>query len=180
MIDVIEIPNWDAMELYSLLEEHGLVSGAIKRDPTSLAGLAKSAKFYAWIRNDDPMAVMLEVPSPEPGILELLLVPMDRELGKTYRTEVAEMSPALRERWFASYRRVQAMIPASRVNMQRCMKALGFLEETRHGMGLRGMVQLGGGSPEAMIAFGLLESDPLKVYGERPDKAEFAELTINA
>ena len=121
------------------------------------------------------MAILIEFPSSEPGVLDVMLVPLDRELGRTYRMEVAKMAASLRERWFKTHRRVQALVPASRVNMQRCMRALGFQEETRHGVGMRGMIQLGGAPPEAMLVYGLLEGDPFKVYGSDTDRAKIAD-----
>ena len=179
MIEILEVPSWSPEDLYTLLDEHGLISGALKRNPLLLNGLAEGGAFYAWIRNDEPMAILIEFPSSEPEVLDVVLVPLDRELGKTYRMEVAKMSATLRERWFMSYRRVQALVPASRVNMQRCMRALGFQEETRHGIGMRGMIQLGGSPPEAMLVYGLLEGDPFKVYGSDTDKAKIADETEN-
>lgn len=166
MIETLETPAWDPSDLYNLLEEHGLISGAFKSYPVMLNSIAGHSRFSVWIRGEDPVAVMLEMPEPEPGTLNIMLIPLDKELGRTYRVEVADLAKKLRPIWFESYRRVQAMVPASRVNMQRCLKALGFQEETRHGVGMRGLVQLGSSAPEAMLIYGLLESDPHKVWAE--------------
>jgi hypothetical protein len=69
-------------------------------------------------------------------------------------------------------RRVQAQVPASRVNMQRIMRNMGFKLETP--AGLRGAIQLGENPPEAMLIYGLIPSDPMKVAVQ--DAVQVAEV----
>lgn len=162
VLELTELPDFDPEELDEHFRKHGLVSGAIHRNPMLVAGLARAATFVVWHRDEDIQALMVEIPHPEPGVMDVLIIPEDRGLGKDGRREIVELSHKLRERWFSEQglRRVQAMVPYSRVNMQRVLKALGFLEETRRNMGLRGLVALGRNRPEPMAVYGLLEADP--------------------
>jgi len=45
------------------------------------------------------------------------------------------------------------------------MKAMGFIEETKHDVGLRGGIRLGR-KPEGLVLYGLLDSDPVKKYAD--------------
>ena len=166
MITIEQIDAPTPMDLWDLMDRHNLLSVALRANPGIVANMCGTGKFWIWHEDGNPLALQMEFRLGDPEVIDLMLVPEDRWLGKR-REEVAELAGGLRERWFGpgGARRVQAAIPASRVNLHRITKSLGFIEETRHDVGLRGGVRLGKKS-EGLVLYGLLPHDPIKVYGE--------------
>lgn len=161
MLEIIEIPNPNPAELWEILERHGLLSAVLKINPWIVANMCKHGQFCIWHEDGRPLALQLEHLSPDPEVLEILIVPEDRGLGKR-KAEISDLQPIMRNRWFPHFRRVQSSVPASRVNIHRIVKSLGFTEETRRDIGLRDGIKLGH-TPEGVVLYGLLPADPLKV-----------------
>lgn len=130
--------------------------------PGLIAHLQMASSYCIWNDGESALALMLEIPLPEPGTMDIMIIPEDKTLGKK-KDELIEFSHKLRERWFDAMgmTRIQAKVPASRVNMQRIMRNMGFKLETP--AGLRGAIQLGDNPPEGLLIYGLVPSDPIKI-----------------
>ena len=167
MIQLTDIPAPSPQELWGIFEGHNMLSGAFRANPALVGGLCDQARFFIWHVDENPVALHIETRSLEPGVLDILIVPEDKGLGKERRTEIVELGKQLRGMWFDrdGFGRVQAIVPASRVNMQRIARALGFIEETKRGLGMRGAVSFGKKS-EAMLVYGLLPTDPVRQFKE--------------
>lgn len=163
MIQMVAVDAFDAEILLRYLQDHGLLSGAFRRNPGLIAHLQMASSYCIWNDGDSALALMLEIPLPEPHTMDIMVIPEDKALGKK-KEELIEFGHRLRDRWFSAMgmTRVQAKVPASRVNMQRIMRNLGFRLETP--TGLRGAIQLGDNEPEAVLIYGLIPSDPMKVW----------------
>ena len=161
MIQMVAVDAFDAEILFRYLEEHGLLSGAFRRNPGLVAHLQMASSYCIWNDGDQALALMLEIPLPEPHTMDIMIIPEDKTLGKK-KDELIEFSHKLRGRWFDAMEmtRVQAKVPASRVNMQRIMRNLGFKLETP--AGLRDAIQLGENPPEGLLVYGLVPSDPMR------------------
>lgn len=165
MIEIEEITAPNPMDLWELLDRHNLLSGALKANPSLVSGMCQNGNFLIWHEDGTPLALLMEFRSMDPEVIDVLVVPEDRWLGKR-KAEISDLGVWLRERWFGmGFRRVQSSVPASRVNIHRIMKAMGFVEETKHDVGLRGGIRLGR-KPEGLVLYGLLDSDPVKKYAD--------------
>ena len=175
MIQMIAVDAFDVETLFRFMDEHGLISSALRRAPGLLANMQRASSYCIWNDGANPLALMLEIPLPEEGVMELVIIPEDKSLGKQ-RDDLVEFSKKLRGRWFdcLGMRRIQSHVPASRVNMQRIMRWLGFVEETKKGVGLRNAIRLGD-KPEAIIVYGLLEGDPIKITTEHVEVQDAVE-----
>ena len=163
MIQMVAVDAFDAEILFRYLEDHGLLSGAFRRNPGLIAHLQLASSYCIWNDGDSALALMLEIPLPEPHTMDIMIIPEDKALGKK-KEDLIEFSYRLRERWFSAMgmTRIQAKVPASRVNMQRIMRNMGFRLETP--AGLRDAIQLGENPPEGLLIYGLIPSDPMKVF----------------
>lgn len=170
MIQMIAVDAFDAEILFRYLQDHGLLSGAFRRNPGLIASLQMASSYCIWNDGDQALALMLEIPGNEPGAMDIMIIPEDKTLGKR-KDELIDFSHRLRERWFSAMgmRRIQAQVPASRVNMQRIMRNMGFKLETP--AGLRGAIQLGDNPPEGLLIYGLVPSDPMKVVVQDAEHA---------
>lgn len=166
MIAIEPINPPDPINLWELLDKHNMISGALAAKPGMVVNLCNMANFLVWHIDGEPLALQIEVQMPDPEVMEIMLVPEDRWLGKR-RDDVTALQQELRDRWFHALgvRRVQANVPASRVNLHRVFKCLGFVEETRHDIGMRGGIRLGQ-KVEPVVSYGLIETDPVKVWRE--------------
>lgn len=160
MIQMIAVDALDAETLFRYMGEHGLLSEGIKKAPGLMVNLQLASTYCVWNDGKEPLALMLEIPSEEPKCMDIIIIPDDRSLGKR-KNEVIEFGWKLRERWFDALgmRRVEARVPASRVNMQRIMRCLGFKLETPNG--LHNAIKLGE-TPEAILVYGLWKELPMR------------------
>lgn len=163
MIQMIAVDAFDAEVLFRYLEEHGLLSGAFRRNPGLIAHLQMASSYCIWNDGESALALMLEIPLPEPNTMDIMIIPEDKALGKK-KEDLIEFSHKLRDRWFSAMgmTRIQAKVPASRVNMQRIMRNMGFRLETPNG--LRDAIQLGENPPEGLLIYGLVPSDPIRAF----------------
>lgn len=170
---MLAVDAFDAETLFRYMDEHGLVSEALKRVPGLMANLQKASSYCIWNDGKDPLALMLEIPSMEPDCLNVMIIPDDKTLGKK-KNDVIEFGWKLRERWFDCFhmRRVEAKVPASRVNMQRIMRGLGFKLETPNG--LHYAVRLGE-EPESMLIYGLWPELPPRDRVKEPEDVHLKE-----
>lgn len=174
MLNIQQTGAWTPEELYVFFEKHGLLSVGMLENPQRIVDLSMMATFYIWYEEKTPVALMLDLPESEPGIKNIMVIPEDRTMGKRLFNEILDSSIELRDLWFKrmNARRVQSIVPISRVNMQRILRALGFKEETRSGVGIRGMFALNGQDTQAAVIYGLIPSDPIPV--KRKPKEELA------
>jgi len=170
MIHVDQVERWDAVAFGNLLKQHQLLTEPMLHDPMVIPAICANSIFRV-IHDDAPLALVVESLNTQPEVLDLMVIPEDKAIGKR-KDELRALATALRAIWFdhAGFRRVQSMVPISRVNMQRILRSLGFVEETRRKMGVRNLVRLGS-KPEAILIYGLIPSDPLP---ETVDTVEIA------
>lgn len=160
MIELMPIDPPKPQELWGLMDQHNLISTGMLARPGIVADLCRDGEFTIW-HIDTTTVALQTLRADSPGVLRWDLIPTDRHLGKDHRDELRELGPKLREEWFKRCYRVTTMIPASRVNLQRIVHALGFVPETRKGVGLRKAIQFKG-DPEALLVYGLTEDDPVR------------------
>lgn len=162
MIQMVAIDSFEPTTLYEYMEAHGLISSGLKTAPARIIDLQRVTSYCIWNDGDNPLALMLEIPLPEKNCMEIMVIPEDRELGKR-KQEIIEFGHRMRDRWFGALgmRRIQAHVPASRVNMHRIMRSLGFMLETPKG--LRNAIMLGE-NPENLMVYGMLVTDPPRVW----------------
>ena len=168
MIQVKQTGSWTPEEVFLFFERHGLLTLGMQENPQRVIDLSMASTFWIWYDNETPVALMLELPDIEPGVKTLMLVPEDRTMGKRLYNDLVDIAPVLQNLWFneMGLRRVQSVVPVSRVNMQRVLRALGFQEETRRGVGIRGMYALNGQEAQAAIIYGLIPGDKAPKHKE--------------
>lgn len=169
MIQMVAVDALDAQTLFKYMEEHGLISEGFKRAPGLMVNLQMASTYCVWNDGRDPLALMLEIIGDEPKLMEIIIIPDDKSLGKR-KNEIIEFGWKLRERWFGALgmRRVEARVPASRVNMQRIMRGLGFKLETPNG--LHNAINLGE-APESLLIYGLWKELPMRSIVVEPENS---------
>lgn len=169
MIQMIAVDALDVVTLFEYMDNHGLVSEGFKRAPGLMTNLQKACTYCIWNDGKEPLALMLEIMTEEPTQMNVIIIPDDKTLGKK-KNQVIEFGWKLRERWFSALgmSRIESRVPASRVNMQRIMRSLGFKLETPKG--LHNAVQLGD-TPEDVLVYGLWPELPLRMLVEEPQEA---------
>lgn len=163
MIEIMPAPAMQPTELYLHLEKHGLLTEGLFNDPTRLVHMCGISAFYVWSDGDNPVALHIETPTGEPGVMNIVIIPEDKTLGKRLWNDSVAIGAALQLLWFeqGSLRRVQSFVPESRVNMQRIYRAMGFIEETRKQLGLRGYFGFPGKPPQAAQVWSMMKGDPI-------------------
>lgn len=161
-LEIIPIEKIPGGDLYAHLDAHGLITLGMAVHPERLLNLSKVSEFYLWHEDGEPTAMHLETPTGELGVIDVLVLPQDKTMSKRLWNDIAALGDALRHTWFdeRKYTRVQAFVPASRVNVERMLRAIGFMEETKKGQGLRGYFHFISGSQENCHIWSLLASDP--------------------
>lgn len=158
--EIRKLDNFTPQALFGLLQRKHLLTLPIRSNPALLATVAVHGDFYTLNDRETVLAYLIETRSMEPGILDLALVPEDKNLC-LHEGKLAELAPQLRDRWFKAegWEKVQVQVAKSRKNTCRTLKALGFICETRS-IGIRKAVTIGK-EAEALMIYGLLESDPV-------------------
>ena len=161
MIEILPMKPMLPTDLYVHLEKHGLLTLGMQADPSRLVGLCRVSSFFVWSDGEEPVALMIETPTGEPGCINLVIIPEDKTLGKRLWNDSVAIGQGLQLLWFEQngLRRVQAFVPESRVNMQRVFRAMGFIEETRRKLGLRGYFAFDGKEPQAAQIWSLMPGD---------------------
>lgn len=161
-LELIPIDRISGPDLYALMDSHNLITLGMAVGPGRLIQVANGSDFYLWHEDGEPIATQVETRNAEPGILDIALFPEDRTASKRLWNDFRAIGFALRKRWFEEqkFNRVQATVPASRVNTERMLRALGFVEETRKNSGIRDYFTFLNGHRENANIWGLLASDP--------------------
>lgn len=160
-LEILPIDAIAPEELMAAMENHQLVTVGMVVDPARIARMCDMAQFYLWHEDGEPVAVHLECHTDEPGVMSMFILIEDKTASKRLWNDIRALGTALRRRWFddMGLRRVQCMVPESRVNIQRMLRAMGFVEETKRGTGLRGYFMFKNGKTESAQIWSLIESD---------------------
>lgn len=160
-MEILPIDAIEQDELLAALDSHQLTTVGMVLDPARIGRLCSIAQFFLWHEDGEPIAVHLECPTDEPGVMAIFILIEDKTASKRLWNDIRALGTALRSRWFKDMglRRVQCMVPESRVNMQRMLRALAFCEETKRGSGLRGYFMFKTGKMESAQIWGLVDGD---------------------
>lgn len=160
-LELMPIDALEPDELYAVLGHHQLTTVGMMMDEGRMHRICDNAQFFLWHEDGEPTIVHFECPTDEPGIMTLFMLVEDKTASKRLWNDIRALAGVLKKRWFndMGLRRMQCMVPESRVNIQRTLRAMGFVEETKRGMGLRGYFMFTNGKTESAQIWSLTPSD---------------------
>jgi hypothetical protein len=159
--------------LMELLERHHLLPMSIRMNPMAIQAVASSCNIFTVKTDTEVSMAVVEYPGGEPGTARAEFIALQKRIDKVADI-YAEHRELFYDRWFNGYRlhRIDTCIPSTRKQVPRVLKALGFVEETFRGVGIRNAVDFGRG-PESLYLFSLTPADVNKPVAttEKPDEA---------
>jgi hypothetical protein len=177
MLKLTFVQQINGQDLYSLLDHYRCLPRSLANSPLACDAIAAQTRTWTIDTDKESVLLGLEHYSGEPGVMSLRLFTLQREVNQ-HEEHLRELARVFHDGWFhkACLHRVEAVIPASRVGARRCLKWLGFQQETYHGQGRQGCrkaMDFGKG-PEDCLVFGLLEEDPKPWESHTPISVEVA------
>lgn len=154
----------EAEELYRLIARHRLLpihlgEELLLRDLRARA----EAGAFGLVTEDNKVLASTLTYGDAPGSLQFMWIPEVKGIHHR-KQELSDLGQVLRDYWFKQLgaHRVEARVPALRIQTIKALKAIGFRQESMD-CGLRNAVDHGAG-PESVIVLGLLPDDPVKVF----------------
>jgi hypothetical protein len=173
-MELVELEQPTPDVLIALLERHHLLPMSLRRDPTLAVGAAASCNCLRIDLGEEPGMLILEFPGGEPGTARLEVIALQKRVDKR-ADDIKAKAHEFYNRWFTGYglHRVETTVPSTRKQVPRVLKALGFVEETYRGVGIRNAVDFGKG-PETLYLYSLTPNDVAPATEKEPETVEVA------
>jgi hypothetical protein len=173
-MEIVELEQPTPEVLRAILERHHLLPLSLRDNPFAIVAAAENCAALCVRSDEEASMLFLEFPNGEPGVLRLEVIALQKRVDKKVDQYVQHLG-YLRSRWFEQLgmHRVETAVPASRKQVPRVLKALGFVEETYRGVGIRNAVDYGRG-PETLYLYSLTPGDvaPATNPMQEPEQAE--------